>query len=288
MLQQHSLFRNRIGILATMHQKEQVIAPILEQELGIKVIVPPNFNTDVFGTFTREIKRMGTQVEAARLKAEKAMALTRETLAFASEGSFGSHPYIPYLPTNREIVILLDKTKNIEIVGQELSTETNYNHQLIYNLQEAYEFAQKAGFPEHALVISVSDCIEVKGEIIKGITTEEQLVNAVEFGLKHLPNGQVHIETDMRAIYNPTRMENIKKATLDLCKKINFICPECSWPGFEVLERKKGLPCAFCHLPTDLTRSVIYSCKKCTFSQEKLFPNGQETADPSQCQYCNP
>jgi len=29
-------------------------APILAQEIGLKVIVPDNFNTDRFGTFTRE------------------------------------------------------------------------------------------------------------------------------------------------------------------------------------------------------------------------------------------
>ena len=32
----HSLFKNRVGILATMHKKEEVISPILEKELGIK------------------------------------------------------------------------------------------------------------------------------------------------------------------------------------------------------------------------------------------------------------
>ena len=112
-MMQHSFFKNRIGILATMHQKERVIAPILEQELGIQVIVPPDFNTDVFGTFTAEVRRMGSQIEAARFKAEKAIAVTGETLAFASEGSFRPHPLIPYISVNREIVILLDKVNNI-------------------------------------------------------------------------------------------------------------------------------------------------------------------------------
>jgi len=55
------LFSDRLAVLATMHQKERVIAPLLERELGIKVIVPPDFNTDIFGTFTREVKRPGTQ-----------------------------------------------------------------------------------------------------------------------------------------------------------------------------------------------------------------------------------
>jgi hypothetical protein len=90
------LFHNKTGVLATMHQKEQVIAPILEH-LGIKIVVPQGLNTDEFGTFSRDIKRPGDQLQAARLKAERAMALTGLTLAFASEGSFGPHPSIPYL-----------------------------------------------------------------------------------------------------------------------------------------------------------------------------------------------
>ncbi|MBR8834670.1 MAG: hypothetical protein DSM106950_11680 [Stigonema ocellatum SAG 48.90 = DSM 106950] len=287
-MNQHSLFKNRTSVLATMHQKERVIAPIVEQKLGIKVLVPPDFNTDVFGTFTRVVKRRGTQIEAARFKAEKAMAITGETLAFASEGSFGPHPLMPYVPVNREIVIFLDKVNNIEIVGQELSTETNYSHQLVHSVEEAYSFAQRVGFPEHGLVIIVGDAAIVQGEVIKGITTKEQLFDAVKFCLNKSSTGQVHIETDMRAMYNPTRMKNIEKATLNLSEKITQVCPECSWPGFDVVESQKGLPCAFCHLPTQLIRSVIYRCKKCAFSREELFPHGQETADPSKCQYCNP
>lgn len=81
---QQKAFTNRVAVLATMHQKEKVIAPLLEQELGVKVIVPQDFNTDIFGTFTREVKRLGTQIAAARLKAEKALAVTGETLAIST------------------------------------------------------------------------------------------------------------------------------------------------------------------------------------------------------------
>ncbi|PMB21063.1 DUF6671 family protein, partial [Fischerella thermalis] len=103
------LFNNRIAVLATKHQKERVIAPILEAELRMKVVVPEDFDTDVFGTFTREVKRPGNQVEAARLKAKKALELTGESLAIASEGSFGPHPEIPFISGNREVVLLLDQ-----------------------------------------------------------------------------------------------------------------------------------------------------------------------------------
>lgn len=271
-----------------MHQKERVIAPLLEQELGIKVVVPQNFDTDAFGTFTREIPRPADQFKAARLKAEKALSVTCESLALASEGTFGPHPLIPYLPCNQEIVVLLDKVHDLEIFGQEFSTETNYSHQCVTTVEQAYDFALKVGFPEHGLVVMSDSSTTNQSEIIKGITTEEQLLESVKRLLTQSINCSVHVETDMRALYNPTRMKNIEKATWDLLKKLNQLCPNCSWPGFEVVSRKEGLPCALCNLPTQLTHSVIYECKKCEFNQEVLFPNGLEKADPSQCMYCNP
>lgn len=271
-----------------MHHKEKVIAPILEHELGIQVIVPPNFNTDCFGTFTRETKRLGNQIEAARLKAEKVLAITGETLAFASEGTFGPHPAIPFIACNQEVVVLLDKANQLEIIGQEFSTETNYSHMLVNSVQQADEFANQVGFPEHALVVMPTASPKNNSEIIKGITTKEQLWSAVRFFLNMTGNSQVHIETDMRALYNPTRMKNIAKATHDLIRKISNVCPKCSWPSWQVVQRKKGLRCAACNLPTNLTLSVIYKCKKCDFTKETLFPDKWEKADPSQCIYCNP
>jgi len=264
------------------------MAPLLEQELGIKVVVPQNFNTDAFGTFTREIKRAGNQLEAARRKAKEALALTNQTLAFASEGTFAPHPVIPYISCNREIVVLIDTLNELEIVGQEFSTVTNFNHKTIKTVEEAFDFAQKVGFPEHGLVVMPDASSERKTEMIKGIVTEKQLTEAVELALSQSLNRQVHIETDMRALYNPTRMKAIEKATLDLIRKIKQVCPQCSCPGFDVTERKAGLPCGLCNFPTTLTLVAVYQCKKCDWMQEVLFPDGEENADPAQCNYCNP
>ena len=287
-MNQYQLLINRTAVLATMHQKERVMAPILERELGVKILVPADFYTDTFGTFTREVKRLGTQIEAARLKAEKALEVAGETLGFSSEGTFGPHPMMPYLPANREIVILLDIANNLELIGESLSVETNYSHQLVSSIEEADNFAKQAGFPEHGLVVIVGYAALGNGEIVKGIVTEKQLFDAVKTGLKKSSTGKVHVETDMRAMYNPTRMKNIENATFDLVKKFKQFCPECGWPGFEISERKIGLPCGLCYFPTQLVRSTIYLCKNCGYTKEELFPDNRETADPAQCQYCNP
>lgn len=283
-----SWFVDRTAVIATMHKKEQVISPILERELGVKAIVPSDFDSDKFGTFTREIKRLGTQIEAAKFKAEQALNITGETLAISSEGTFGPHPFVPYVSCNREIVLLLDKKHDIEIIGEEFSTETNHCHQVVKTVEEAFEFAQRIGFPEHGLVVMFEEIPKDSSQIIKGINSEEKLREAVSLLLKKSPNGKVHLETDMRALYNPTRMQNIAKATLNLVDKINSLCPNCDFPGFSITDRKSGLPCALCNMPTGLTLANIYQCQKCGFQKEILFPDGIKQVDPSQCMYCNP
>jgi hypothetical protein len=281
-------WQDRVAVLATMHKKEQVIAPILQEELGIKVIVPTNFNTDIFGTFTRDIERTGNQIEAARLKAEKILEQTGESIAIASEGSFAPHPAFPYVTSNREIIIFIDKENDLEIIGEEFSIDTNHNHLVVQTLEQALKFAKKIGFPEHGLIAMPEESTKDSSQIIKGIITEEQLVKAINYILKKSSIGAVHLETDMRAMFNPTRMKNIAKATHNLVKKINSSCPKCHTPGFEITQKIEGLPCELCYAPTSLTSAVIYKCKKCGYSEEKLFPDGKEFAEPSLCIYCNP
>ncbi|MBD2294086.1 hypothetical protein H6G06_11430 [Anabaena sphaerica FACHB-251] len=282
------LFNNRVAVLATMHHKEKVIAPLLQQGLGIQVIVPQNFNTDTFGTFTREIKRPDTQIATAKLKAEKALEITGETIAIASEGSFAPHPSFPYIYANREIIVFLDQENELEIIGEVFSTETNFNHQVVNNLQAVEAFALKVGFPEHGLVIWFENSNNNNPEVIKGITTKEKLQESVNFALNNAQDGNLHIETDMRALYNPKRMKNIEKATQDLLNKINSCCPQCSTPGFSISEKLTGLPCEICHQPTLLIMAVNYQCRKCNFQEKILYPDGKRFAEPGLCNYCNP
>ncbi|MDZ4874096.1 MAG: hypothetical protein CLLPBCKN_003492 [Chroococcidiopsis cubana SAG 39.79] len=284
----NSLFTGRVVVIATMHEKEKAIAPILEAELGVQCVVPNDFNTDIFGTFTRDIARPADQIATAKLKAKKALEITGETMAIASEGSFTPHPDLPFISANREIVVFIDMLNQLEIVGQEISTETNFNSQSVRTVEEAESFANKIGFPSHGLVVMLSSDSLERTEIFKGINTEEKLTEIVNFALSKSSTGKVHIETDMRALYNPTRMQNIAKATKNLIQKIHQICPNCACPGFDAIAQRRGLPCGLCNLPTSAIRSVVYQCQKCSFQQEKLFPQGVKVADPAQCMYCNP
>ncbi len=283
-----SFFANRVAVIATMHHKEQVIAPLVESALEVRTTVPPSFNTDSFGTFTRESERPADQLTTARLKAEAALKLTGETLAIASEGSFGPHPQIPFVACNRELVVLYDREHQLEVVGEVLSTQTNYQSQTVQSPQAALAFAQSAGFPEHGMVVMRAADPTPKGAFAKGITTETDLLQAVAAVLDQSPEQKAHIETDMRALHNPTRMAVIAQATQNLIETLAQHCPNCNYPGFSIVQRRPGLPCSLCKAPTLLTLSVLYCCQHCQFQQEEKFPDSLYFADPARCFYCNP
>lgn len=282
-------FWGRRAILATKHRKERAIAPILVPELQLKLTVPPDFDTDAFGTFTGDIARRGSQLDAARAKADAALDLTGETLGLASEGAFGPHPGLPFVTQNVEIVVLRDRQYNLELVGRATSTETNFAHRQVTTLEDAWEFAQKVGFPEHGLVVAPADPRDTKihgDDIEKGITDSDRLKTAVKAAIAR--SGSAHLESDMRAMVNPTRMSVIAAATRDLLQKLHQHCPQCNAPGFDIAEHRPGLPCAACGLPTFAPKAVIYRCHHCHFERETPRPDGRRSADPGTCQFCNP
>lgn len=283
-----ALFKNRTAVLASMHKKEEVIAPVLKEELGINLFVPEGFNSDKFGTFSKEIQRTGNQLEAARQKADWALKFCNETLAIASEGSFGSHPVIPFFPFNREIVLLKDLENNLELVGIATSTEANHKGSQVCSFEEALSFAETIGFPETGVIVKLREASNRSTEIIKGIVSADELKEAVASLLNCSEDKSIYIETDLRALYNPKRMKVIEEATRDLVSKMTSLCPECSWPGFQITEKVKGLPCSWCNLPTDLIKTHIFDCRKCGYRKKETFPNGKEAADPGNCNFCNP
>jgi hypothetical protein len=280
------VFTGRTAILASMHRKEQVIAPLVEAQLGVKLKVLTDFDTDQFGTFSRDRPRPGNQLETARAKVQAALVQTGETLAIASEGSFGPHPGLPWLPCNRDLVLLVDQQLHIEIVGEALSTQTNYRQQSVTSFDQALEFATQVGFPDHGLVVISHPQQPAQGKIWKGIVTADALAEAVELACKAV--GSAHLETDMRALYNPTRMNVIAEATQNLLDTLAHCCPNCGWPGFAIQSVRSGLPCQLCQLPTQQTLAVIYQCQHCHYEQQAPNPEGLTAADPTYCDYCNP
>lgn len=287
MLQNNILndWKNRSGVLATMHHKERVITPALMEGLGIGVTVPQGFNTDRFGTFTRDIKRAGNQLEAARLKAQAAMKLTGMDLVFSSEGSFGSHPTIPFMQSNLEIVMLLDARHGLEIVGHYRSSTPVVQGQIVHTGEEAVDVARSWEFPQQGVIVRQSEKSNL--HIHKELTTFDDLQAVATTLLSKWYIRSIFIETDMRAHRCPTRMDNIRQATLDLIKNCMSLCPNCDAPGFVITDVVKGLPCSLCGLATDLVKETVRCCQKCGHLENRPIEN-KIAAEPGECQHCNP
>lgn len=278
------MFKGRSLIIATKHEKEKIIAPLLEDSLGVLSFVNPDFDTDTLGTFSGEVERELDPIATARKKCLLAMEFNNCDLGIASEGSFGPHPSMFFVSADDEFLIFIDKKNDIEIIAREVSTDTNFNGSEIRNEKELLDFANLVKFPSHALILRTSKTDNTA--IIKGITNLEDLKKSFHLMLNKFKN--VYAETDMRAMHNPSRMAVIKNATKKLLDKIKACCPHCNIPGFGITSAKKGLECSLCNSPTKSTLSFIYSCQKCHFKREELYPNKKTKEDPMYCDYCNP
>jgi hypothetical protein len=279
----YKLFANRKILIVTKHQKEQVILPLLET-FGLEFVLSSKFDTDLLGTFNGEISRKDDAINTLRKKCQIALEIEDFDLAIASEGSFGNHPTVFFAAADDELVMLLDKKNNLEIIGRELSLETNFDTTTVTTIAELETFASKAQFPSHAVIVRPSD--EDFSYQKKGISNWEDLLYEFNYIVKEF--GSCYIETDMRALYNPTRMKVIAKATENLVQKMKSCCPICETPGFSITEAVKGLRCTLCNLPTKSTLKHVLECQKCHYKEEQKFPNGKEKEDPMYCDYCNP
>jgi hypothetical protein len=178
----------------------------------------------------------------------------------------------------------VDKKNGLEVVGRHLTTETNFSGCSISSVDEALNFAKNVGFPSHGLIIRADG--SAGSVVAKGIVDENTLINLAKEILSQ--GNHVWMETDMRALFNPTRMEAIKQATLHLIEKMKSCCPTCRMPGFWITDYKKGLPCSWCHFPTESTLAVIWNCLHCNHSEEVMFPHEKREEDPMFCGVCNP
>lgn len=284
MLSNAEFFKARSLLIATKHGKEQVIAPLLEAAFSLRCHTPSDYDTDLLGTFTGEIEREKDPLSTVREKAKRAAEQYNADLVLASEGSFGPHPSIFFVQADEEWLLLYDARHHHEIIVREISTQTNFNGQSITSASDLESFAAKAGFPDHRLIIR--NAVGSLAYIQKGIGDWGALTDAYkDCQQKH---GTVYVETDMRAIYNPTRMEVIRAATEKLIEKMKTCCPACQIPGYGIVEVLPGLLCSLCASPTRSTRAYVYGCTSCGHRNVAPFPHGKTAEDPMYCDHCNP
>ncbi len=277
-----TFFKNKKVVIATMHGKEKVIGKLLNEHFGVEAFVPDNFNTDTFGTFTRDIKRPGDQLETARKKAFAALEKTGADIAIASEGSFSPHPSFPFVSSNVELVLLVDKEGKTEVRGHTRTSNTNHNHRKVSNIEEVLSFAKQIGFPEHGIIVRKN---ETSKKIYKDIRDWEELEDVAKKLFSGFFTKTIFLETDMRAHRNPTRMKVIEEAASDLIKNLKSVCPDCGTVGFCKTQFIKGLPCATCNLETTIPGTFLYECQNCRKKEER---KEGDFAKPEDCSFCNP
>ena len=273
----------RVAFL-TQHGKERVVAPVISAALDCRVEHVTGYDTDQLGTFTREIPRAGTQLDAARRKARIGMDLAGTPFGLASEGSFGPDPMAGFFPWNVEILVFLDDERNLEVVGVAQGGATSA-HLLTTDQAQAEDFARRVGFPEQYLVVRPQTQDDPR--IRKGIRSWQDFTDAFASARRDSSDGNVFVETDNRAHANPTRMDNIRRAAENLAERLQSLCPACGSPGYWLVERISGLACGCCGSPTRETSAEVYGCMKCEQRDMRAYPDSRH-ADPARCDYCNP
>lgn len=276
-------YDNKTVYVATMHQKEEVIRPAFEKALGCVVQSTKGFDTDTFGTFSGELERKLPFFETCVAKAKAASKAYGFDCVISSEGSFGPHPTLAFMPADIELLVFFDAEKDIVISEQLISTETNYAH--LDLLQEAAyeEFLQKVQFPSHQLILKDVDANTV---IAKGVNDCDQLTALIKG--HRADNKTLRLETDMRAMCNPTRLRHIEKLAQQLAARVSQECPACACPGFGRVELRGHLTCQECGLDTALYKNKVLQCVECDFEVVGERDDGLRFSQPQHCLFCNP
>jgi len=276
-------YNNQHILLATKHKKEEAIRPVFESLLGCYIDVPDDYDTDKFGTFSGEVKRKKTARETCILKAKKAAKEYGYKYAIASEGSFVPHPQMFFLASNIEVLVFIDLERDIVIADFIISTKTNNSH-IDLTIGDDYSlFLERASFPSHGLIVRE---LVNNGIIEKGICDNKALLAAMSIGFKQ--SEKIRLETDMRAMMNPTRMMVINELSNKLVTRIQTLCPACQAPGFGEISTVGELPCKCCGGPTTLYEKIVLNCVKCKHKIYRGREDGLTRAKPNYCDFCNP
>jgi hypothetical protein len=276
-------FKGKTAWLASKHQKENWIGPVLEANLGLTLTPIPSFDSDKFGTFGGDVERPGNQWETALQKLEFAKEMMAESSLFiCSEGAFFPHPEMPFLTQNLELIVLKDFENSVLIRGQNVESGFPLWEKELKEIHDLEQIIQTHNFREAGLILKAK-----KGKdwlVFKDFDRPADLEDAFFQALKSVPS--VFISPDLRAHQNVQRQKNLQKAALDLARNAHFTCPDCKSPGFSTVKKVSGLPCGWCGLPTRLPKAEISSCFHCGFEEERQI--SEKEADPGFCLFCNP
>lgn len=274
--------------LTTKHGKERVIAPAVQSICQASILVA-EIDTDELGTFSGEIPRIGTPRDVVQKKARLGMQKLNVPYGIATEGSFGPHPSLPFLPYHEELLVFIDDELGLTLFEHAGTDATNFSHSIISTEQELREFAERVKFPEHGLIVRPGGTsAKTNAELEKGITHLATLEEAFRRAKAESDEGKVFVETDMRAHLNPTRMAVIAQLGERLARRLSTPCPQCSTPGWGVTKIARGLPCCDCGTPTELPLGEVFTCCRCSFEEVRPQEHANGLVSSMYCSLCNP
>lgn len=285
----NNFYLNQTVYFATKHKKEEILAPLFSR-LGLLCKSVP-VDTDVFGTFSGEIERVGTIRETLRKKIQAAVKLEpKGRLFLASEGSFTVHPHLPFSDCDLESLLLWDKDLNFEIYAEYLDSSPVHEEIKVKAHEDINPFLTRIQFPHHAVIVQ-PDAPVITTEtrkIFKGLKTVSDVQQAIAACALESATGQAIVAVDLRADQNLSRRKAIELAGEQLIQKLKSPCPSCGTPGFWITGSVPGLKCLACGEPSEHAAEVIYECAKCFHTEYRARPDGKTGLDPDFCEHCNP
>lgn len=281
-------YRGRRIALATMHGKAAAVGPAVRRHLGADLVVPPDLDTDAFGTFAGDVPRTGTMGETALAKARAGMAACGERLGLASEGTFGPHPTVPFLTSGLELMVFVDDDRDLVVFESLVDPAPRFDRTVVGPDDDVGPLLARADLPRHALVVAPHAPAAAGEGIARGLRDPDAVPAAVLAAAARSADGLAAVTTDLRAHLNPTRMATLARLADALCHRLATPCPACDAPGFGRLRAEPGLPCGLCGTPTGESVGMLFGCAACDHRALRPRADGRTSADPGSCPACNP
>lgn len=280
-------FAGRTLGVATIHGKERVIGPGLLAALPLADFTAiADVDTDQFGAFSGEVTRTLTAMEACKAKARHGAEVGGLDLVIASEGSFGPYPPSPFMSCNEEVLVLYDARDGTFFDYCHVSLQTVFGGEECRDWAQVNAFADRMKFPEHGLVVRTKEKWSAGDAMKKGITDESSLRAFTTQLIEQ--SGSCWVETDMRAMMNPTRMSVIQETAVRFAQALSTICPACGACWFRITQALPGLLCELCSWPTQGTRAYLRTCHVCAHTSTMPRLDGKFAEEPQYCDNCNP
>ncbi len=280
----------RTAVLATKHGKLELIGPSMSRVLGIEVVAV-DIDTDQLGTFSGEIPRTLSELDCAIAKARLAMEERGSDLGMASEGTFSPHPDVPWLTTDRELVVLVDDRLDHVFWECAVSTEITAITETLGPDADLTSLAVRADLPRHAVMVRPALPSPRPGHgaaqvVYKGIRQSSDLASAVQASCATSGTHQAVVTTDFRAHCCPSRQVVIAAAAERLAHRVGSCCRACGAAGWGTVDIVRGVPCRWCGRHVPIVRAEIDGCWNCGIRIERSV--GEAAADPGICATCNP